>query len=190
MWSSNLGAWCGRRLLTDQFCCVSEFSFSPFFFFCAHFFLHYLFAADQRLCLIDHGFFLGLSFFNFFWWGVLLCVIKFSSCNRSVVCYHFWKFVSFLIFLKATGVGGDGVVEVVAIIIHSCKFWGFKPTGRSLRNNYVGRAWRECFFTHLSFCGWIGKWVGLCPHLIYFSSHLCSYDSCMSMSVSGSDMRK
>ncbi len=36
--SKNLGAWCGRRLLTDQFCCVSEFSFSPFFFFCAHFF--------------------------------------------------------------------------------------------------------------------------------------------------------
>ncbi len=66
-----LVAWCGRRLLTDQFCCVSEFSFSSFFFFCAHFFFfsHYLFAADQRLCLIDHGFFIGLSFFILFVFG-------------------------------------------------------------------------------------------------------------------------
>jgi hypothetical protein len=74
-----LVAWCGRRLLMDQFCCVSEFSFSPFilfllrtFFFCSH----YLFAADQRLCLIDHGFFIGISFILFIYFLVGGIVVR------------------------------------------------------------------------------------------------------------------
>ncbi len=115
-----------------------NFPFAPFFFFCAHLFFLYLFAADQRLCLIDHGFFLGLSIYSIlFLVGVLLCVIKFSSCNRSVGCLSLLKFC--LVFnFKAMDGGRGGVVESVDIIIHSCKFCGFKPTGRSLRNNYCG----------------------------------------------------
>jgi hypothetical protein len=46
--------------------------------------------------LLDWSWFLFSSFiFKIFLVGGLLCVIRFSSCNRSVGCYHFWKFVSF-----------------------------------------------------------------------------------------------
>jgi hypothetical protein len=79
--SKNLGAWCGRRTnlrclvwssVTDGsiLLCFGIFLFPILFLLRTFFFFsHYLFAADQRLCWIDHGFFIGLSFYFYLFFG-------------------------------------------------------------------------------------------------------------------------